>query len=322
MLFGLDFQGEICYTPDMTQKYAFLFPGQGSQFAGMGYDLAQNFRVAKDVFDEVDDALNQKLSELMFNGDIDTLTQTQNAQPAIMAVSVATWRVLKTEGVCEHAVCLAGHSLGEYSALCASGALTLKQTSLLIKERAKAMQEAAQINVGGMLALIGGSVEQAREIAQKSECFIANDNCPGQVVLSGRLANLTQAKIIAEQMGLKRAIPLPVSGAFHSPLMQPAQEKLASALRETTFAAPHIPVYFNVLADVQNNHTLFADLLLKQLTNAVRWRETLLNIHENNFIECGPGKVLTGLVKRTKTEANVQDTNTLESLKALFGAAQ
>jgi len=307
----------------MTKKYAFLFPGQGSQFVGMGKDLAENFREAKDVFDEVDDTLNQKLSDLMFSGDIDTLTQTQNAQPAIMAVSIATWKVLKSKcDIDEKIACMAGHSLGEYSALCASGALTLHQTTLLLKARAEAMHEAAEQNKGGMLALIGGSIEQAQEIANKSGCFIANDNCSGQIVLSGRLADLTQAKIAAEQMGLKRVIPLAVSGAFHSPLMQPAQEKLAIALQKTTFSAPVIPVYFNVLAGIENNAAKFGELLLKQLTNTVRWRETLQNMTNTEFVECGPGKVLSGLVKRTLPDTKTWDTCNLESLKAFLQTKQ
>lgn len=320
---SLDFGAKVCYTEIMEKKYAFLFPGQGSQFVGMGQELTQNFRVVQDVFDEVDEVLNQKLSELMFSGDMDTLTQTQNAQPAIMAVSVATWRVLQSEcGMDKKVACVAGHSLGEYSALCASGALTLKQTTLLLKARAEAMQQAAEQNKGGMLALIGGTIEAAQEIAQKSSCYIANDNCPGQIILSGRLADLTQAKITAEQMGLKRVIPLAVSGAFHCPLMQSAQEKLREALKEIIFNPPTIPVYFNVLAGVENNVAQFGDLLLKQLTNTVRWRETLQNIPFANFVECGPGKVLSGLVKRTRTDAQIWDTNSLENIKALLQAEQ
>lgn len=307
----------------MEHKYAFLFPGQGSQFIGMGKDLAQNFDIAKQTFAEIDDTLNQKLSDLMFDGDIETLTQTQNAQLAIMGVSVATWRVLKSESdIPQQAFCLAGHSLGEYSALCAGGALSLSQATKLLKTRAEAMRDAAQQNVGGMMALIGGTVEQAQELCQKSNCYIANDNCPGQIVLSGLLSNLTSAKIQAEEMGLKRVIPLAVSGAFHCPLMQPAAEKLNQALQNTHFNQPSIPVYFNVLAQPQDKPEQFSDLLLKQLTQTVRWRETLQNISIENFVECGPGKVLSGLVKRTRNNANIQDTAHLDSIKNLLQTKQ
>ena len=303
----------------MNTHYAFLFPGQGSQFVGMGKELAQNFDIAKQTFEEVDDTLNQKLSSLMFDGDIETLTHTQNAQPAIMAVSVATWRVLTSESnIKEKVACVAGHSLGEYSALCASGALSLSQTTQLLKVRAEAMQQASQQNAGGMLALLGADINQANELCQKSDCFVANDNCPGQIVLSGLLSNLTAAKIQAEQMGLKRVIPLAVSGAFHSPLMASAGEKLAQALKEVQFKQPQMPIYFNVLAQPQNNTELFADLLLKQLTQTVRWRETIQNMTETDFVECGPGKVLSGLVKRTKDNVQIQDTNTLDNIKKLL----
>ncbi len=307
----------------MNTKYAFLFPGQGSQFIGMGKELAQNFAIAKQTFEEVDDTLNQKLSSLMFDGDIETLTQTQNAQPAIMAVSIATWRVLKTESnIKEKVACVAGHSLGEYSALCASGALTLKQTSQLLKVRAEAMHQATQQNSGGMLALLGASIDQANELCEKSGCYVANDNCPGQIVLSGLLSNLTSAKILGEQMGLKRVIPLAVSGAFHSPLMQSAEEKLHQALKDIQFQKPEFPIYFNVLADKQDNPEQFGDLLLKQLTRPVRWCETIQNIPCENFIECGSGKVLSGLVKRIKSSANIQDTANFESLKKLLQTEQ
>ncbi len=319
----LDFKNKLCYSESMDNKYAFLFPGQGSQFVGMGKELAQNFRVAQDVFDEVDDVLNQKLSELMFTGDMDTLTLTQNAQPAIMAVSIATWRVLEHEcDISKKVACMAGHSLGEYSALCASGALTLAQTTNLLKVRAEAMRDAAQQNRGGMLALIGASIDQAQEIIQKTGCFIANDNCPGQIVLSGALPDLTSAKIYAQQMGLKRVIPLAVSGAFHSPLMQPAQDKLNMALKNMTFHQSRIPVFFNVLANTQDDIQKYPQLLLEQLIHTVRWRETLQNICAAHFVECGPGKVLSGLVKRTLSDVQIWDTNSLDSIQALLQAEQ
>ena len=307
----------------MNQKYAFLFPGQGSQFVGMGKDLAENFRVAKEVFDEVDDTLGWKLSGLMFAGDAETLTLTQNAQPAIMAVSVAVWHVLTTEStIGEKIACMAGHSLGEYSALCATGSLTLAQTTLLLKARAEAMRMAAEQNAGGMMALIGATAEQAAEIAQKSGCFIANDNCPGQIVLSGRVSDLTTAQIQAEQAGIKRAIPLAVSGAFHCPLMMPAREKLEAALKSVTFNQPLYPVYFNISAQTENNPDQFGELLLKQLTGTVRFREILQNIPTADFVECGPGKVLSGLTKRTRNNVRILDTATLENIKTLLQAEQ
>ena len=208
------------------QKYAFLFPGQGSQFIGMGADLAREFPVAKAVFEEVDDTLHQPLSALMFSGDKDELTQTQNAQPAIMAVSMAIFKILEKEAGADIISMVAGHSLGEYSALCASGALTLSQTAHLLQVRGQAMAEAAQQNKGGMLALLGATPEQAQEIAAKTDSFIANDNCVGQIVLSGRVSSLASAQILAGQMKL-RAIPLAVSGAFHSPFMKNSAEEFA-----------------------------------------------------------------------------------------------
>lgn len=301
------------------QKYAFLFPGQGSQFIGMGADLAQEFPVARMVFQEVDDALHQSLSSLMFSGDKDDLIQTQNAQPAIMAVSVAIFKILETEGsaIEEMASMMAGHSLGEYSALCVSGALSLSQTARLLKVRGQAMAEASRTNKGGMLALLGATLEQAQEIATKTDSFIANDNCVGQIVLSGVVSSLASAQILSGQMKL-RAIPLAVSGGFHCPLMQPAAECLAQELRQIQFNTPKVPIYFNVLAQPEQNPALFSDLLIQQLTHPVRWRETILNMPETYFVECGPGTVLSGLMRRIGKEQTTLNGCSVAQVKDLI----
>lgn len=299
------------------QKYAFLFPGQGSQFVGMGADLAQEFPVAKAVFQEVDDTLHFCLSNLMFAGNKEELTQTQNAQPAIMAVSMAIFKILEKEVGSDIVSMMAGHSLGEYSALCAAGALSLSQTASLLKIRGQAMAEAAQTNKGGMLALLGATPEQVQEIATQTGAFIANDNCVGQIVLSGAVSSVSAAQMLAGQMKL-RAIPLAVSGAFHSPLMQPAAEKLAEALKEIQFNQPKVPVWFNVLAAPENDSKKFPDLLIQQLTHPVRWRETILSMPESHFVECGPGSVLSGLMRRIGKEQTTFNGCSVADVKALI----
>jgi len=298
----------------MTKKIAYIFPGQGSQSIGMGADLAHDFQEAKDVFQEVDEALHQNLSQLMFNGDLAELTQTQNAQPAIMAVSMAVWRVLRAQGFSKPDA-VAGHSLGEYSALCAAGVLSLTDTAKLLQARGLAMAKACETEKGGMLALLGATPEQAIEIADKTGCYVANDNAPGQIVLSGSLSSLEKSKEMAEQMAIKRAIPLQVAGAFHSPLMQSAADEMAPILKKTNFSAPTIPVFFNVTAKEDMDPAHYADLLTRQIISPVRWRELVQNMNITDFVECGPGVVLAGLVRRIVPDVLVKSIGTSEQIK-------
>ena len=298
----------------MMKKIAYVFPGQGSQFVGMGADLVRDFEEAKNVFAEVDEALHQNLSKLIFSGDLGELTQTQNAQPAIMAVSMAVWQVLKANGVHMPDI-VAGHSLGEYSALCAAGVLSLPDTAKVLQARGRAMAKACEKEKGGMLALLGATEEQAREIAQNTGCFVANDNAPGQVVLSGTLSSLEKAKELATQMTIKRAISLSVAGAFHSPLMESAADEMAPILHSTTFAQPKIHVFFNVTADEDVTPDNYADLLTQQIVSSVRWRELVLNTKATHFMECGPGTVLSGLIRRISSEVDVAAIGSSSQIK-------
>ena len=304
-----------------NKKRAFLFPGQGSQSIGMGKDLAETFVEAKAVFQEVDEALHQNLSDLIWHGDIKDLTQTQNAQPAIMAVSIAILRVLESQGFSlkENVSLLAGHSLGEYTALCAAGTLTLSQTARILRIRGLAMAEAGRIEAGGMMAVLGLNPEIVQKIASDSGCYVANDNGAGQWVLSGSLVALSTAKMRAETLGAKRVIPLPVSGAFHSPLMKSAQEKIKELLEEINFQKPAIPVVSNVTAKAEI--TNFADLLIQQVAAPVRWRESVLYMHSqgiSHFTECGPGNILSGLVRRILPESVQEKTNDINSIRAFL----
>ena len=294
----------------------FVFPGQGTQTIGMGADLARDFTEARMVFEEVDDALNTRLSNLMFNGDASELTQTQNAQPAIMAVSMAVWRVLEKQGLKVSAV--AGHSLGEYSALCAAQVLSLSDTAKLLQQRGRAMAHACTQGKGGMLALLGATLEQAKEVAKSAGCFVANDNAPGQIVLSGYLDALDKAKEIAGKMCIKRAISLKVAGGFHSPLMQSAADEMSVILNKTLFSVPQIPVYFNVTASIENNPADYADLLTEQITAPVRWRELIQNTRSNCFVECGIGAVLAGLIQRIVPDAKIRSVGTTDDVKSLL----
>jgi [acyl-carrier-protein] S-malonyltransferase len=289
-------------------KTAFVFPGQGSQAVGMGKALAENFTVAKSVFDEVDAALSQKLSALMFEGPLDELTLTANAQPALMAVSLAAMRVLEAEkgvSLAAHAHCVAGHSLGEYSALAAAGALSITDAARLLRIRGDAMQKAVPVGKGAMAALLGLDFAEAKavaaEAAQGEVCEAANDNAGGQVVVSGDKSAVERAITIAQAKGAKRAMLLPVSAPFHCALMQPAADAMAAALSKVTIHKPVVPVVANVRAGYANDPKDIADLLVKQVTGTVRWRESvqfMAGEGVTRFVEVGSGKVLNGLIKR------------------------
>jgi [acyl-carrier-protein] S-malonyltransferase len=292
---------------------AFLFPGQGSQKVGMGKELADAFAPAREVFQEVDDALSQKLSKLMWEGPEADLVLTENAQPAIMAASIAVVRILEKEmglDVAKHAYLVAGHSLGEYSALCAAGAFSLADTARLLKTRGQAMQSAVPVGEGGMTALIGAEIEQAEEVAKEAAasggiCVVANDNAPGQVVISGTLDALARAGEIAKAKGIKRALPLAVSAPFHCPLMQPAADRMAEALAAVTIRPLSVPVLANVTAKEANNPDHVRQLLVEQVTGRVRWRESILALRGltvDTTVEFGGNKVLTGMVKRIDKE--------------------
>ncbi|HKQ45385.1 MAG TPA: ACP S-malonyltransferase [Rhizomicrobium sp.] len=308
---------------------AFLFPGQGSQKVGMAKALADAFASAREVFQEVDDALSQKLSKLMWEGPEDDLVLTENAQPAIMAASIAAVRVLEKEmglDVAEHARLAAGHSLGEYSALCAVGAFSLADTARLLKARGQAMQSAVPVGEGGMTALIGAEIQQAEEVAKEAAasggvCVIANDNAPGQVVISGTLDALARAGEIAKAKGIKRAMPLSVSAPFHCPLMQPAADRMAEALAGVTIRPLSVPVLANVTAKAASDPDHVRQLLVEQVTGRVRWRETILalkGLAVETSVEFGGNKVLTGMVKRIDPSLQMITLDTPADLEA-FG---
>jgi len=279
----------------------------------MGKELADAFAPAREVFQEVDDALSQKLSKLMWEGPEADLVLTENAQPAIMAASIAVVRILEREmglDVAKHAYLVAGHSLGEYSALCAAGGFTLADAARLLKIRGQAMQSAVPVGEGGMTALIGADIEQAEDVANEAAagggvCVVANDNAPGQVVISGTLDALARAAEIAKAKGIKRALPLAVSAPFHCPLMQPAADKMAEALAGVTIRPLVVPVLANVTAKEANNPDHVRQLLVEQVTGRVRWRESILALRGltmDTAVEFGGSKVLTGMVKRIDKE--------------------
>jgi [acyl-carrier-protein] S-malonyltransferase len=288
---------------------SFVFPGQGSQFVGMGKDLADNFSSAKEVFQEVDSALSQNLFNLMVEGPAEELTLTANAQPALMAMSMAVVKVLEKEfdiSLAEKAKYVAGHSLGEYSALCAADVFSISDTAKLLRIRGEAMQKAVPLGVGSMAAVIGVSIEKAAEIAKAASdeenlCVWANDNADGQVVLSGHMAAIDKVVEIASEFGAKRAVKLPVSAPFHSPLMAPAAEKMQEALESVEANNAKIPVISNVLASDIIDANEIKKRLVEQVTGSVRWRESVLFMKENGvekLVELGAGKVLSGLVRR------------------------
>jgi [acyl-carrier-protein] S-malonyltransferase len=290
---------------------AFIFPGQGSQSVGMGQALADASAVAREVFQEVDDALGQHLFKLMCEGPEADLTLTENAQPAIMANAIATLRVLEKEGgvsLAEKASFVAGHSLGEYAALCAAGAFELATTAKLLKLRGQAMQAAVPVGVGAMAALLGADIEKAEGLAtaaaQGETCTVANDNDPSQVVISGHRGAIDRAIELVKDHGIKRGILLPVSAPFHCPLMQPAADRMADALGETAINAPHVPVFANVVAAPVSEPDEISRLLVEQVTARVRWRESAIAMRDagvTHFFEFG-GKVLSPMVKRSAGE--------------------
>jgi [acyl-carrier-protein] S-malonyltransferase len=290
---------------------AFIFPGQGSQAVGMGQVLAEASAVAREVFQEVDDALGQNLFKLMCEGPEADLTLTENAQPAIMANAIATLRVLEKEGgvsLAEKASFVAGHSLGEYTALCAAGAFDLATTAKLLKLRGQAMQAAVPVGVGAMAALLGADIEKAEALASAAAdgetCTVANDNDPSQVVISGHKGAIDRAVELVKDHGIKRGILLPVSAPFHCPLMQPAADRMADALGETAINAPYVPVFANVLAAPVSEPDDIRRLLVEQITGRVRWRESAIAMNASgvaHFVELG-GKVLSPMVKRSAGE--------------------
>ncbi len=308
---------------------AFVFPGQGAQTIGMGRALALAYPAARAVFDEVDSALGEPLSDLIWDGDIDTLTLTKNAQPALMATSIAALRALEAEGLgLDHVAFVAGHSLGEYSALCAVGSLGLADTARLLRIRGQAMQEAVPVGVGAMAALLGldfaAATEVAAEAAQGEVCQAANDNDPGQVVVSGHRGAVERALEIAKAKGAKRALLLPVSAPFHCMLMQPAAAVMAEALAGVVIAAPRLPVVVNVRAEAVTEPDRIRALLIAQITGSVRWRESVLWMEGagvTEYWEIGAGKALSGMIKRTAAGAVTRAIGTPEDAAAARDAA-
>ena len=304
--------------------HAFLFPGQGAQAIGMGKDLAENFLVSKNVFEEVNDALGQDLSGIIWDGDIETLTLTENAQPALMATSIAAIKALEAEGIkFDQASYIAGHSLGEYSALCAAGSLSLTDTAKLLRIRGKAMQDAVPFGLGAMAAILGLDFETVSQITNLSSddqiCQAANDNDPGQVVISGHKNAVDQTIELAKDAGAKRAVLLPVSAPFHCSLMQPAAEIMAKALNDIKLEDPIVPLVANVRANEQNNGDMIKDLLIEQVTGSVRWRESIefmISKGVSEVFEIGAGKALSGMVRRIDREISVNQVFDTSSVHA------
>lgn len=307
---------------------AFVFPGQGSQAVGMGKALAEASPVAREVFQEVDDALGQNLFRLMCEGPEADLTLTENAQPAIMANAIATLRVFEKEGgvsLAEKAHFVAGHSLGEYSALCAAGALDLSTTAKLLKLRGQAMQAAVPVGEGAMAALLGADIEKAEALAaaaaQRETCTVANDNDPTQVVISGHKGAIERAIEMVKEHGIKRGISLPVSAPFHCPLMQPAADRMAEALAQTSITAPYVPVFANVVAAPVSDTDEIRRLLVEQVTGRVRWRESAIAMRDagvTHFHEFG-GKVLAPMIKRSAgDEVATSSLLSMDDIEALL----
>lgn len=309
-------------------KYAFVFPGQGSQFVGMGKDLADNFASAREVFEEVNEALGQNLFKLMTEGPDSELMLTSNAQPALMAHSMAVVRVLEKEfgiKLADKAYYVAGHSLGEYSAACAAGVFSLEDTAKLLRIRGDAMQKAVPVGVGGMAAVLGVSFKDIDALVEacndeRNLCVAANDNSDGQVVLSGHTAAIEKAVEIASEFGAKRCVRLPVSAPFHSPLMQPAAEAMARAFMQVESSDAQIPLIANVLAAPITDHKQIIKNLIEQVTGTVRWRETVIFMKEQgvtDIIELGAGKVLSGIVKRSQKDINSASVGSVAEIEEL-----
>ncbi len=305
---------------------AFVFPGQGSQKVGMGAELAAASATARQVFEEVDEALSQNLSTMMSDGPEEELTLTENAQPAIMANAIATFRVLENDfgvSLTDSASCVAGHSLGEYTSLCAAGSFTLADTARLLKLRGQAMQAAVPVGVGAMCALLGADVDKALALASAASegeiCELANDNDPTQVVLSGHVGAIERAVAMVKDHGIKRGVPLPVSAPFHCSLMQPAADAMAEALAETSPQPMTVPLYANVTAALVDDPAEEQKLLVEQVTGRVRWRESVLAMRSagvEHFAELG-GKVLGPMIGRIDREAQVTSVITMEDIETL-----
>jgi len=303
---------------------AFVFPGQGAQAIGMGRDLAAAYPAAQAVFDEVDDALGEKLSALIWEGEQEALTLTANAQPALMATSIAALRALEAEGISvTDAAYVAGHSLGEYSALAAAGAISVADTARLLRTRGAAMQEAVPVGVGAMAALLGldfaAVQEVAAEAAQGEVCQAANDNDPGQVVVSGHKAAVERACEIAKARGARRAMLLPVSAPFHCALMQPAADVMQQALADVTINTPSVPLVANVRAEAVSDPDMIRNLLVEQVTGSVRWRETVAYMADqgvSEIYEIGAGKALCGMIRRIAKEVTTKAVGTPDDVTA------
>jgi [acyl-carrier-protein] S-malonyltransferase len=307
---------------------AFVFPGQGAQTVGMGKALADAYPAARAVFDEVDEALGENLSALIWEGDQDALTLTQNAQPALMATSLAALRALEAEGVSlEAASYVAGHSLGEYSALAAAGALSIADAARLLRIRGRAMQEAVPVGIGAMAALLGLDFVTAQQVAEAAAqgdvCQAANDNDPAQVVVSGHKAAVERAVDLAKAAGAKRAVMLPVSAPFHCALMEPAAKVMAQALDDVTINSPAVPLVANVRAVAVTDPTLIRALLVEQVTGSVRWRESVLWMADqgvSEIWEIGAGKALSGMIRRIAKDVDCRAIGTPEDVTATIAA--
>lgn len=307
---------------------ALIFPGQGAQTIGMGQALAEAYPAARAVFDEVDEALGEKLSTLIWEGDAETLTLTENAQPALMATSLAAFRALEAEGAgLDGVVCVAGHSLGEYSALAAAGVFSVADTARLLRTRGRAMQQAVPVGVGAMAAILGLDLEAVRAVADKAAegevCQAANDNDPAQVVVSGHRAAVERAVDLAKAAGAKRAMLLPVSAPFHCALMAPAADVMQAALGEVAMHAPTVPLIANVEAAPITDPARIRDLLVAQVTGAVRWRESVARMGDmgvRETWEIGAGKALSGMVRRIDRDIAVRNIATPDDVRAAIDA--